>query len=370
MLMAGVALAILAAGVVQMQGPAQSAVAAPAVSGVRVSTARATARDVPVLLSNIGTVQAYQSVLVRSQVDGTLESVNFTEGQIVRPGELLAQIDPRMYQATLDAAKAKKASDTATLANDRLNTARDLALLKNHYQSQQIYDNDASAVAQLQATLQGDDAAIAAAQLNLDFTKITAPIGGRVGLRLVDPGNQIHATDTTGIVQLDQIQPITVIFSLPQDELPEVQAGMAQGHLPVLARTPDGAKLLAQGQLLTVDDEIDQTTGTFRIKAVFPNQNMALWPGQAVNAAVQATVLKQAVTVPSMAINHGPDGLYVFAVQPDRTVQMQAVTVRQDDGQTAVVQSGLVPGTLVVTNGQYKLQNGTKIAAQDATAGG
>jgi membrane fusion protein, multidrug efflux system len=352
-----------------VQASAQATVTSKAANAVNVSVARATARNVPVLLSNIGTVQAFQSVLIRARVDGTLNDIDFTEGQTVKPGDLLAQIDPRPYLAALDAAKAKKASDEAALVNDKTNEARDSALLKNSFASKQTYDNDVAGVAQLQANIQGDNATIAAAQLNLDFTRITAPIGGRVGLRLVDPGNLIHATDTTGIVNIDQIQPITVLFSLPQDNLPDVQAAMARGALNVLAYSPDSGALLGQGQLLTIDNEIDQSTGTFRLKAVFPNTNNALWPGQAVSAALQVNVLKNAVTLPSRAINRGPDGLYVFVVQPDQTVAMQPVTVEQDNGQVAVIASGLQAGLQVVTDGQSKLQSGTKVAARTAHAG-
>jgi membrane fusion protein, multidrug efflux system len=352
-----------------VQASAQATVTPKTANAVNISVARATARNVPVLLSNIGTVQAFQSVLIRARVDGTLNDIDFTEGQTVKPGDLLAQIDPRPYLAILDAAKAKKASDEAALANDKTNEARDSALLKNSFASKQTYDNDVAGVAQLQANIQGDDATIAAAQLNLDFTRITAPIGGRVGLRLVDPGNLIHATDTTGIVNIDQIQPITVLFSLPQDNLPDVQAAMARGVLNVLAYSPDSGALLGQGQLLTIDDEIDQSTGTFRLKAVFPNTNNALWPGQAVSAALQVNVLKNAITLPSRAINRGPDGLYVFVVQPDQTVAMQPVTVEQDNGQVAVIASGLQAGLQVVTDGQSKLQSGTKVVARAAQAG-
>ncbi|MDR3521937.1 MAG: efflux RND transporter periplasmic adaptor subunit [Acidocella sp.] len=336
---------------------------------VPVSLAMATLKDVPVSLSNIGTVQAYQSVLVRARVDGTLNSINFTEGQMVQPGELLAQLDPRPYQAALDAAKAKAASDAAALLNDRKNAARDQALLKDSFASRQTFDNDTAAVAQMQANLQGDQAAIDAAQLNLTFTSITSPISGRAGLRLVDPGNQIHATDTAGIVQIDQIQPITLLFSLPQDNLPAIQKAMAHGTLKVSAYTTDGSTLLGNGQLLTIDNEIDPASGTFRLKAVFPNANTSLWPGQSVTATLQVQTLKNVVTVPSTAINRGPDGLYVYVAKPDHSVAMVPVKVSHDDGQSAVVGKGISAGMQVVTDGQSKLQTGSKIIERSTPAG-
>ncbi len=379
----GVGACVLAAAVILHAGAQAQATDASGASGssggagggqakaartVTVSLATAAEKDIPVLLTNIGTVQAYQSVLVRARVDGTLMSLGFTEGQTVAPGDVIAQIDPRPYQAALDAAVAKEASDEAALKNDEVNMARDQALLKNNFASRQSYDNDAAGVAQLQANIKGDDAAIAAAKLNLDFTHITAPINGRVGLRMVDPGNLIHATDTSGIVNIDQIQPISVIFSLPQDNLPQVQAAMASGTLPVIAAAQDSGKVLGRGQLLTIDNQIDPTTGTFRLKAVFPNEDAALWPGESVNASLQLDVLKGAVTVPSTAINRGPDGLFVYAVKPDRTVAIHPVQVAQDDGQTAVISSGLEAGVKVVTDGQSKLQNGSKISTHKSQA--
>ncbi len=351
--------------VISMRAGAQTEPATSKHSGaVQVSLATATTKDVPVLLSNIGTVQAFQSVLVRARVDGTLNSVNFTEGQMVQAGDLLAVIDPRPYQAILDAAKAKAASDSAALNNDRANVARDQALLKASFASRQTFDNDSAAAAQMQANLQGDQAAVAAAQLNLDFTRITAPISGRVGLRLVDPGNQIHAADTTGIVQLDQITPVTLLFSLPQDNLPDVQKALTHGAPKVLAFTTDGTTLLGKGQLLTIDNQIDEASGTFKLKAVFPNDTMSLWPGQSITATLQVKTLKNAITIPSTAVNRGPDGLYVYLVKPDKTVAIKPVKIKQDDGQTAVVASGLEAGAVVVTDGQSKLQPGSKIAVQ------
>lgn len=336
---------------------------------VPVTTVRAAARDVPVMLANIGVVQAYQSVLVRARVDGTLNSINFIEGQMVQAGALLAVIDPRPYQAALDSAMAKKASDQAGLKNNKKTLGRDAALLQSNFATKQTYDNDASSVAEVQASIQGDEASIAAAELNLDFSQIRAPISGRVGLRLIDPGNLIHATDATGIVSIAQIQPISMLFSLPQDDLPAVQAAMQQGALTVFAYAADNQTLLDKGQLLTVDNGIDESTGTFRMKATFPNTAQRLWPGQTVNARLQVGTLKDAVTVPSSAINRGPSGLFVFMIKPDKTAKMQPVEVAQDDGQNAVIAKGLPAGAVVVTDGQSKLEDGSKVATRGAAAG-
>ncbi len=336
---------------------------------VPVTTTHALARNIPVMLANIGVVQAYQSVLVRARVDGTLNSINFTEGQMVHSGDLLAVIDPRPYQAALDSAMAKKASDQAGLKNNKKTLGRDAALLQSNFATKQSYDNDTSSVAEVQASIEGDDASIAAAELNLDFAQIRAPISGRVGLRLVDAGNLIHATDATGIVSIAQIQPISVLFSLPQDDLPAVQDAMQQGVLPVFAYAADNQTLLDQGQLLTVDNGIDESTGTFRMKAVFPNPAQKLWPGQTVNARLQVGELRNAVTVPSTAINRGPNGLFVFMIKPDKTAKMQPVDVAQDDGQNAVITKGVSAGAVVVTDGQSKLEDGTKVAMRGAEAG-
>jgi len=221
-------------------------------------------------------------------------------------------------------------------------------------------------VGQLQATIRGDDATVAAAQLNLDFTNITAPIAGRVGLRMVDPGNLIHATDATGIVSISQIHPISVIFTLPQDDLPEIQAAMAKGTLPVFAFASVNGAQLATGELMTVDNTIDQTTGTIKLKAKFSNPDSKLWPGQFVTVGLQLGTLKNVISVSSVAVQHGPSGLFVYVVNPDQTVAVRPVDVIQDDGQYAVIGKGLDDKTQVVTNGQSRLQNGTRVVATAA----
>jgi multidrug efflux system membrane fusion protein len=313
-------------------------------------------------------VQAFQSVLVRARVDGTLEKIFFQEGQDVQPGDKLAQIDPRPYQAVLDQAIAKKMTDQVNLVNAQRDLARYQALVQRDFASRQQVDTQVAMVGQLQATVRGDDATIAAAQLNLDFTNITSPISGRVGLRMIDPGNLIHATDATGIISITQIHPISVIFTLPQENLPAIQAAMAKGTLPVYAYASVDGTQLATGELMTTDNTIDPTTGTIKLKAKFPNPDNKLWPGQFVTVGLQLGTLKNVVSVASGAVQHGPDGLFVYVVTPDQTVAVRPVEVIQDDGHTAVIGKGLDDNVQVVTEGQSRLQNGTRVVATLAKA--
>ena len=301
-------------------GPALAQTAAatgPAATGptVPVTTAVATRQNVPILLRNIGVVQPFNSVLVRARVDGNLDRVFFTEGQDVKPGDKLAQIDPRPYAAALAQAQAKKASDTALLSNAQRDMARYSNLVRNDFASRQQVDTQAATVQQLQATIQGDDATVQTAQLNLDYTNITSPINGRTGFRLVDPGNLIHATDSTGLVTITQIHPIAIFFTLPQDTLPSIQAAMAKGKLPVTAYTSDDQTKLSVGELATVDNAIDQTTGTIKLKATFTEQRQGnLWPGQFVNARLLVRHRSQGrtVVIPSAAVQRGPKGEFVY----------------------------------------------------------
>ncbi len=340
--------------------PGAGPAAPPAVPVTTVTVAR---QDVPVLLRNIGSVQAFQSALMRARVDGTLDHIFFQEGQEVKPGDKLAEIDPRPYAAALAQAEAKKVADQADLANARSDMTRYDTLVKKDFASRQQLETQQAMVARFQANLAGDEAAIATARLNLEFCTIAAPIEGRVGLRMVDVGNLIHANDTNGIVAITQIHPIAVLFTLPQDNLPQIQSAMAQGKLPVLAYASDDKTQLSRGELLTIDNSIDQTTGTIRLKAVFSNTDNRLWPGQFVNARLQVGTMKQVVTIPSRVVQHGPNGLYAYVVKPDSTVAMQSIEVVQDDGQSAVVEKGLDDGAQVVFRGQSRLQNGTRVAA-------
>ena len=315
----------------------------------------------------IGTVQAFQSVIVRARVDGTLDKVLFTEGQSVKPGDVLAQLDPRPYQAILDQAVAKRAADTATLVSAKEDLVRYKDLATSQVASRQKLEQTVAVVAQGEAAIHGDDAQIAAAQLNLDFTRITSPIDGRVGLRMIDSGNYIRAADTTspGLVDIAQIQPIALLFTLPQDSLRDVQAAMRRGKLPVVAYSSDDKVKLSEGELLTIDSTIDTTTGTIKLKAAFANKDDSLWPGQFVNVRMQTDVRRAVTTIPSSAVQRGPNGYYTFVVKPDSTVAVQVIDVVQDDGTAAVVGTGLQPGDKVVTAGQSRLTTGTKVSATD-----
>ena len=329
-------------------------------------TAKATRQDVPIYTTGIGTVQAYQAVLVRARVDGTLTQFPVREGQEVKQGDLIAVIDPRPYQAALDQATAKKAQDDAQLANARLDLTRFQSLATQDFASRQQVDTQQALVDQFVATIAGDSAAIEAAQLNVAYCFITSPVDGRVGLRLVDPGNLIHATDTTGIATITQIHPISATFTLPQEELPRVQADMASGAAPVLAFASDDRTELGDGTLLTPDNTIDTSTGTIRLKATFPNKDGKLWPGQFINAHLQIGMAHDAVTIPPAAIEHGPDGLYVYIVKPDATIAQAAISIGYQNDKLAVISSGLAGGENVVVDGQSRLQVGTKVAITTA----
>jgi multidrug efflux system membrane fusion protein len=333
-------------------------------------TAKATRQDVPIYATGIGTVQAYQSVLVRARVDGTLMQFPVREGQEVKQGDLIAVIDPRPYQAALDQANAKKAQDEAQLANARLDLARFKSLSTQDFASRQQVDTQQALVNQFVAAIAGDAAAIEAAQLNVAYCFITSPVDGRVGLRQVDPGNLIHATDTSGIVTITQTRPISVTFTLPQDELPHIQLDMAHAASPVLAYASDDSTELSQGTLLTPDNTIDTSTGTIRLKATFANQDGKLWPGQFINAHLQIGLAPNAVTIPPAAIEHGPDGLYVYVVRPDATVARAPVSIGYQTDKLALVSHGLSGGESIVVDGQSRLQAGTKVAVTSAPMSG
>jgi multidrug efflux system membrane fusion protein len=345
---------------------AQAPPEAAAPAAVPVTSVRVTRQDVPVYLTGLGTAQALNSVLVRSRVDGTLMQVPVTEGQEVKKGEVIAVIDPRPFKAALDQAMAKKSQDEAQLANAKRDVARTTSLVKQDFASHQTLDTQQTQVEQLTAALAGDQAAIDAAQLNLSYCYITSPIDGRVGLRQVDPGNMIHASDSAGIVTVTQIRPIAVTFTLAQENLPKITAALAKGKPPVRALASDGKSELGVGELLTIDNAIDQSTGTIKLKAVFPNPDNQLWPGQFLNANLLIDTQRNALTVPSMAVQHGPSGLFVFLVKPDSVVARQPVTVINDNGQVAVITQGLSDKDEVVVQGQSRLQDGTRVAPRPA----
>jgi membrane fusion protein, multidrug efflux system len=342
----------------------------PTVSAaIPVTTARVTRQNVPIFAEGIGSAQAFQSVLIQARVTGWLDRIAFNEGQEVKPGDLLAQIDPRPYAAALAQAEAKSAADQATLANDEVNLKRDAALAQRSFATQQQVDNDAAAVRVMQASLQGDAANIQTAALNLSFCRITAPIEGVVGLRLVDVGNLIQAGTGQGIVTITQIKPISVVFTLPQDDLPRIRAALDAGKPLVVAYSQDDQTPLGNGELVAPSNAIAAGTGTITLKATFPNTSGSLWPGQFVNAHLQLAIQRNAITVPIAAIEHGPDGLYVFVVGPDATTAMRPVVVGYQDRTQAVVTQGLGGGEKVVISGQSRIQNGSRVASKPLKTG-
>ena len=331
-------------------------------SAIQVNTAVAAESDVPVYLGGLGTVQAFYTATVAPRVDGALVKVAFKEGQMVKQGDLLAQIDPRPYQASYDLAVATKDKDAANLANAQRDLERYVTLAPQNFTSKQVLDTQKALVAQLTAQVKGDQASIDSAKTQLDYTTITSPIPGRTGIRLVDPGNNLLAASNTGIVVVTQMQPISLIFTLPEEDLGDVADGMKNGTLAVQAMSRDDKTVLGTGTLTLVDNEIDQTTGTIKLKASFPNEDSKLWPGQFVNAKVLAQTKHNALTVPSAAIQHGPSGVFVYVVKPDETVEMRPVQLGEDvDGKT-VVTAGLQSGERVTTSNEYRLQPGTKVS--------
>jgi multidrug efflux system membrane fusion protein len=333
---------------------------------VPVLAAEARMADVPVYLDGVGTTRALNMVTVHSQVDGTLISVNFREGQDVKTGEVLARIDSTTYQAQLDQALAKKALDEAQLANARLDLERYTNLLKTNAVNRQQVDTTRALVAQLEAQVRLDQGAIDNAQAYVNYCTIVAPISGRIGIRLVDQGNLVHASDPTGIVVLTQIQPISVLFTLPQQQLGQVNKAFAKAPLSVEAAESDSKHVLDRGTLQVVNNQVDQTTGTVQLKAEFPNADLQLWPGQFANVRLLIDTLRQVVVVPTAAVQRGPNGTFVYLLQPDSTVSVRLVAVTQQDESQAVIASGLKAEDRVVTSGFSQLADGRKVAVSTA----
>lgn len=335
---------------------------------VPVTVAAAARKDVPIMLEAIGTVQAFNTITVRAQVTGQLVKIAFSEGQKVKKGDVLAQIDPRSYQAALDQATAKKAQDEALLANARVDLQRYTSLAANAGVSRQQQDTQRALVAQYEAQVQLDQAAIDAARTQLSFTTITAPLDGRVGLRLVDQGNLVQSSDATGIVTVVQLQPIAVTFTLPQQDLGRVQEAMGRGPVPVQAVMQSGAGPTAQGELLTVDNQVDQQTGTIKLKARFPNEDERLWPGAFVTVRLQVNTVPDATTIPLVAVQRGPDGAYAFVLKPDHTVEQRPLQLGALTATEAVVRRGVQPGEQVVTSGALRLTSGAQVVVREDNA--
>ena len=340
-------------------GPAEQAQAGPA--PITVSVTPVNWADFPVVLKGLGQVQAYNTVLVRARVDGQIVKIGFNEGQMVKQGDLLAQIDPRPFQAALDQATAKKAQDEANLANAKLDLARYSTLAKQNFATQQQLDTQNSLVNQLTASIAADTAAIDAARVQLDYTTIRAPISGRVGFRLIDEGNLVNAAQQTGIVTIAQLQPITVIFTEPQEYVERINRELAQGPLPITVLNAEG-KELATGKLTISDNQVDVATATIRLKAEFENGDGALWPGLAVTTALQLGIDKNVLVVPAEAVQHGQSGLFVYVVDDKNRAAVRQVKVSQQNTTTAVISDGLKEDDRVVTTGEFLLQPGAQVA--------
>lgn len=334
---------------------------------IPVLTARVTRRDAPVTIDAVGSVQSLASVVVRAQVEGRLNEIRFRDGQDVTKGDVLAVIDARSYQAAHDQAVAKKAQDAAQLANARLDLERSEKLNAASFGSRQQLDTARASVAQLEALLQVDDAIIANARITLDHAIVRAPISGRTGLRAIDAGNLVRAADS-GLVTITQMQPIGALFALPQQNLAAVNTALARGPLKALVLDADNATVLETGEVETLDNQVDAATGTVRIRAVFPNAQKLLWPGQFVNIRIEVDINRQALTVPTAAVQRGPRGTFVYVVRDDMTVTVAPVAVARQDDRIAILRSGVEDSARIVTSGFMLLKDGTKVKPTDADA--
>jgi multidrug efflux system membrane fusion protein len=359
------ALALIAAIVIWRHGKTTPVAGPPMVP---VTVAEASQQDVPIYYDALGTVQAYNTVSMRAQVTGQLISVDFRQGQEVRQGDVLARIDPAPFKAVLDQAVAKKADDQAQLVDAQKDFTRFTTLQAKNFDTQQNVDLQQAKVDHFKASIDADQGAIEAAQTQLGFTTITAPIDGVVGFRQVDVGNIIHTTDPNPLTVLTQIKPSYVIFTLPQSNLGPVREAMLRGSVSVLAFDQNDKEQLAEGHLLLIDNQIDQTTSTIRLKAEFPNEDERLWPGEFVRIRILITTQKNAVTVPPIAVQRGPDGLYVWVISPDNTAQQRPIEAQMVSDTTTVVTKGLNPGERVVVNGQSRLDVGTKVEIKGSGA--
>ena len=344
--------------IIHKPADAASRNAAPAIA---VDTAAASHSDVPIYLEGLGTVQAFYTVTVTARVDGEIQKIGFTEGQTVHKGDLLAQIDPRPNQAAYEQSVATKAKDAAQLANAKLDLDRYILLQPQDLASKQTVDTARATVDQLTAQVQVDQAAIDNARTQLDYTRITSPIDGRTGIRLIDPGNIVRAAGTAGIVVVTQVQPISVVFTLPEEELSTVGGALAAGPVQVTTLSRDGNTVLDEGTLTLIDNQIDQTTGTARLKATFPNTRNTLWPGQYVNARVLVRTERNVLTVPSAAVQLGPNGPFTYVVKDDSTVEVRPLDLGAESGGLTVIKKGIALSERVVTSNQYRLQAGVHV---------
>jgi membrane fusion protein, multidrug efflux system len=332
---------------------------------IPVTVASVKLADFPVYLNGIGTVEPYDTVTVRSRVDGEVIKVAFKQGQMVKEGDILVQIDPRPYQAALDQTLAKKDQDEANLQNAQLDLQRYGALAKEDAVTRQQLDTQRATVDQITAQIRGDQAAIDNAQTQLDYATIRSPLTGKVGFRLVDPGNIVHAADTTGIVTIVKLQPISVVFTAPEEGVSAISNSLAAGVVPVTALSSDGLRTLSEGRLALVNNEVDQATGTIQMKATFENKDNILWPGLSVSTRLLIDTLKQVVVVPEDAVQRGPNGLYAFVVGGDNKVEVRDLKIAQEGNGQSVILHGLSPGEKVVIAGQYRLKSGVVVQPID-----
>ncbi|MDR3455221.1 MAG: efflux RND transporter periplasmic adaptor subunit [Rhodoferax sp.] len=371
LLTAAALLVLVGAGALSLDRKALSAnPPVPATPPVQATTVLVKQQDMPIYQAGVGTVTPLASVTVKARVDGQLDRVGFTEGQDVKAGQMIARLDPRPLQAQLQQAQAQKAKDQAQLVNARLDLKRYTTLIAQDAATQQQFDTQKALVAQLDAAVQTDAAQVNYAQVQLDYTNIVAPISGRVGARLVDPGNIVHATDANGLVVINQIDPIGVVFNLPETGFEAVNQALHSSHQPlaVLAYPPTGNQLLGRGKLILLNNQIDTTTGTVQLKGSFENPKHTLWPGQYVNARLVLGTRLQALTVPAAAVLRGQDGTYTYVVKADNTVQAQPIAVANIQDGVAIIDKGLSAGQRVVLDGQYKLKSGIQIVETASAA--
>lgn len=336
----------------------------PAIPVTVASVAKA---DFPVYLTGLGTVQGFNTVTVRTRVDGQINQIAFKEGQLVKEGDLIAQVDPRPFQAVLDQAKAKKTQDEANLANAQRDLQRSTKL--GEFATKQTVDTQTANVQQLTAQIAADDAAIFNAQTQLDYASIRAPITGITGIRQVDVGNIVNATTQTGIVTIAQVEPISVIFTAPENQLPDIAAALRQHETKVTALTADGRKVLSEGTLSLMNNQVDTTSGTIRLKATFDNKDHALWPGLSVSTRLLISTIKDATVIPDDAVQHGTDGLYVFVVAEGNKADVRKIKVGPSTDGKTLIENGLSAGDQVVTRGQYRVQPGSPLAVNVANSG-
>lgn len=364
LIVAGLALASVAAAIIFWRHTTTQAAQTAGRTAVPVTVAQATSRDVPIYSDALGTVQALNTIAIRAQVNGQLVSIDFRQGQEVRRGDVLARIDPAPLQAALDQAIAKKSQDEAQLISAQKDLARFKALALKSFETQQNVDLQQAKVDTAKASIDADQAAIEAAKTQLDYATITAPIDGVVGFRQLDIGNIIHTTDANPLTVLTQIKPSTAIFTLPQSDLGPVREAMLRSDVPVFAYDQDNKKQLAEGRLLLINNQIDQTTSTIQLKAEFPNEDERLWPGEFVHIRVLIATRKNAVTIPALALQRGPEGYYLWVVKPDETVEQRPIGAQTVSDDIVIVSKGLNAGETVVVEGQSRLDVGARVAVR------